>query len=311
MNTKFSVIIIGLFIVATTSFSLNSTCNNFMVLMAGKLPWKSQDPCSDSFIRLDDRIRLLSYQMVEMNATLTIFSSNPVSGNCQFHYPNIITEYFDAKELLISYGFSFILTRMNNWKVKSFTRASDILRILLAHKYRKTYIDTDIHFLHMNKHHFETPFVGSAMWADSKCSIEISNSAFCLTNTILESMIEYIKNRIAKGNNKFEYTELGPTMFHRVLMNRFSVPLYTQNHPVQASLDVIAAGIHSYNHSILHLTGHVRKRNFRLTFIELVQAIRMTAHLPLVAGLDTAPSLKSKLQRLATWNFDNVDFFPP
>eukprot|EP01041_Mallomonas_annulata_P007696 gene7696-15751_t len=187
----------------------NQECDGFMVLMAGKLPWKEKENLSDSFLRLSDRIRILSHQMTTMNTTLTVYASDKIDINNSFKYPNVIIETFDSEDLLISYGFKDLLPIMNQWHVKSYTRTSDILRILLAHKYKKTYIDTDIHILENDRHLFFKPFIGAAMWSDVKCAIELSNSAFCLPKNVLEDMITFIRNRIQYGNSKYFYTELG------------------------------------------------------------------------------------------------------
>ena len=76
------------------------------------------------------------------------------------------------------------------------------------------------------------------------------------------------------------YTELGPSMFHNVLMNRHEIVMYSHNNPAEASLDEIARGIHQYGHMHLHLTGHVRKGNNDLNFGEIVNTIRAKAGLP-------------------------------
>ena len=261
------------------SRGIDHKCDGFMVLLAGKYPWKSAERCTDSFIRLAERIRVLSFQMTSMNSTLTVFSTYEKTESCDFKMPNVIVEQFNAKELLISYGFQDVLPIMNSWSLKSYTRTSDILRILLAHKYKKVYLDTDVHVLNMTKSLFMQPFVGAAVWSDSKCALEISNSAFCLPLNVLQDMIEFIHRRIKLGNSMYQYTELGPSMFHKILLNKFSIPLYSQNHPAESSLDKLADHIKLYHHNHLHLTGKIRKGNPDLTYLELIQSIRIKGDL--------------------------------
>lgn len=63
-------------------------------------------------------------------------------------------------------------------------------------------------------------------------------------------------------------------------MNRHSVSMYSQNHPSEASVPLIARSIRQFGHTQLHLTGHVRKGNPDLSFSELVNKIRHAADIP-------------------------------
>lgn len=272
--------LIGLYFLSCNGKSLY--CNDFMALLAGKFPWKADivEPCEDSFYLANDQIRVLSSQMKNMNATLTIYTTYSDSTLCAFSYPNVDLKWFNATELFEYYHFSSeLLSIMNSWNYIGYTRASDILRILLAHRYSKTYIDTDIHFLIEQKDLFMKPFVGSAMWNEKEAAIEITNSAFCLSKEILEDMIIFLKKRIEKRNDNYFYTELGPSMFHKTLLNKHPVILQSQNHPEHYSVANITAGIRLYNHSMLHLTGHIRVKATPLTYLQLVQGIRNEASL--------------------------------
>ena len=150
MNKNFIVFIFYSLLVNSLQYDSNNTCNNFMVLMAGKSPWiqeESETALRVSFLKLSDRLRLLSYQMKQMNSNLSIFITEPLSKlpKDNANYSNIEIRPFNSRELLHEYGFdNKILNKMKQWKVNSYTRASDIIRILLAHKYKMTYIDTDI-----------------------------------------------------------------------------------------------------------------------------------------------------------------------
>ena len=246
------------------------TCDGFFAL------WPSD--CVERFEELDEKMRVLSAQMSAMGANLTLFVTG--AKQCLFPYPGIHVNVFNSTELLVSMGFSEAFPRMSTWKKTRFTRISDILRIGLAHKYQMSYLDTDVTFLLLQKEAFERAYAGAAMWSNLKNAIEVTNAAFCLPRPVLADMMAFQKARILKGGDAYFYTELGPSMFHNVLMNRYPVMLLSQNHPAQPSLDAIARDVHLFGHTQLHLTGHVRKGNADLSFGEVVNAIRSKCGLP-------------------------------
>ena len=256
-------------------------CNDFMTLLPTRKPWKNdREPCEDSFFEVDDQVRLLSSQMIDLKSTLTVYTNYGGGSKCTFAYPNIFTQKFDAMELFREYGFNSEIDIMNSWDYVGYTRSSDILRLLLSHKYRKSYIDTDIFFLNTTKELYMKPFVGAAMWNDQKCSIEVTNSAFCLPREALEDLIDFLKRRIASNNNTYFYTELGPSMFHKVLMNKHPVVLMSQNHPQEHLVDDIISGVKLYRHPFLHLTGHIRVSSAGMTYLDLIKAIQVSLSLP-------------------------------
>lgn len=250
-------------------------CQGFFAL------WPSD--CVDRFEELDEKMRTLSAQMVAMNSSLTLFVT--AVKQCEFPYPSIEVQVFNATELLVSMGFSEAFPIMDKWKKTRFTRISDILRIGLAHKHGKSYLDTDVTFLLLQKRYYERAYAGAALWSNLKNAIEITNAAFCLPKAVLGDMISFQKTRVLRGSDAYFYTELGPSMFHNVLMNRHAVVLYSQNHPAQPSLDAIARDVHAYGHLQLHLTGHVRKGNIALSFGQIVNTIRRKCGLPQLAFL--------------------------
>ena len=83
-----------------------------------------------------------------------------------------------------------------------------------------SYLDSDVHFLSLQKGWYQIPYVGAQLWSDSKNAIEITNAAFCLPRDILKDMIGYQQSAILRKKegikNKYFYTELGPSMFHHV-----------------------------------------------------------------------------------------------
>jgi len=233
-------LIITLFFGVMVHFNMG-TCDNFMSVLSTRQPWSStNESCAPIFYELDDQIRILSTQMYTLDSTLTIFTNYPITNLCTVNYPNIIIKTFDALDLLREYGFKNELKIMRSWGDVGYARTSDILRLLLALKYKKAYVDFDIHFLKTTRSIFMKQFVGAAMWDDKKNAIEITNSAFCLHSDALEDLIKFAKDRIMRNNNTYFYTELGPSMFHKVLMNKHPVTLLSKNHPQHASLDIIA-----------------------------------------------------------------------
>jgi hypothetical protein len=110
-----------------------------------------------------------------------------------------------------------------------------------------------------------------------------SNSAFCLPKNVLEDMISFQINRIEHGSGDIFYTELGPAMFHRVIMNRYNnIYLYSHNSPVNPSINDIVGDIYRYGHRQLHLSGHIRRGNSDLSFALLANEIRTRSGLPLL-----------------------------
>jgi len=251
-------------------------CQGFFAL------WPVSD-CVGEYDDLNEKMRVLSAQMEVMGANLTLFVND--LNKCVFAYPRISVQLFDMKQILRETGFEPTFEIMDTWTSDShrFTRLSDILRLGLALKHGMAYMDTDVSYLELKRELYEKAYVGAALWSNEKNAIEITNSAFCLPKRILKDMLAFQRSRILKGGKHLFYTELGPSMFHNVLMNRFNnIYLYSQNHPVEGSLDEIARGIHLYGHKQLHLTGNIRdkKSNRDMKFGELVNTIRRKSGLP-------------------------------
>ena len=191
--------------------SNKKTCRDFFVTWPGD--------CIESHSYLDVRMRTLSAQMVVMNSTLTFFTSD-LKGCTWDRYAGVRVALYNATEELISGGFSAVLPIIAKWDKTRFTRLSDILRLCLAHRHQMSYLDTDVHFLQLQSHWYESSYVGAQMWSDSKNAIEITNAAFCLPRNILSDMMGFQKSVIMRKKEgtkqKYFYTELGPSMFHHV-----------------------------------------------------------------------------------------------
>lgn len=249
------------------------TCDGFFS------SWPSD--CVDKYQELADRLNIISAQMNIMNASFTLYVTS--KKGCNFPYTNIAIESYNNTEILEYMGFGDEqFKKMELWKKTRYTRLSDIIRIGLAHKFQKSYLDTDVHFLFLNKQQYLQPYVGVGVYANNKNNLEITNAAFCLPRRILSDMISFQRNRIAKGSNNYFYTELGPSMFHHTLLNRFHILLYSQNNPAEGSINIISNDIHLYGHKQLHLTGNVRKANSKLSFSELCNKIRKQSGFPII-----------------------------
>jgi hypothetical protein len=90
---------------------------------------------------------------------LTVFSaySNAAGLGCHWDFPGLIVVEVNATKLLLEYGFAEVLPEIRSWEENSnlrtkkhqYARISDILRVLLAHKYKYqyTYNDYDVYYL--------------------------------------------------------------------------------------------------------------------------------------------------------------------
>jgi len=188
-----------------------AVCKDFFAVWPGD--------CVKSFSYMTERLRVLSAQMAVMNATLTFFTTDTKGCTAFAQYPHVVVKKFNATEELVSHGFGReALAAVDRWDKAKFTRISDVLRVCLAHRHRMSYLDTDVHFLHLHKALYEQPYVGAQIYSDNKNAIEITNAAFCLPRPVLSDMVGYQLARILQRGHaqKFFYTELGPSMFHHV-----------------------------------------------------------------------------------------------
>lgn len=274
---RFSILISIMSILSTHG----SICHDFFTVISELEPWRTDgnEVCEDTLYRMDYQIRLISAQMVEMNTTLHLYTSYRARDTCVIKYPNIKVHHFNATQLMVDYGLEDVVRSFAQYVFGSsdYARISDICRVLLAHKYQHTYIDMDIHFLSNNKSIFQNPFIAVHIWNVVKCSAEITNAAFCLDRPALNDLKDYISFRILHGSDKYLYTELGPLLFTKVLMNKYPYILYSLNHPEEYDVSAIVKEIRDYNHTLLHLTSSIREllaRSKTISFEELNIRIR-------------------------------------
>lgn len=161
-----------------------------------------------------------------------------------------------------------------------YVRSSDIVRLTLAHKFNQIYLDSDVHLLDLDLSMYQIPFVAVNVWQDIENALEISNCAFCLPRDILSAMMRFQQNRIVTGSDSYHYTELGPSMFHKVLMNQpNAIALYSQNNPKAMELEAIAQSIKLYGHKFLHISTAIRKALPHWGIVKIVNTIRELAQL--------------------------------
>jgi hypothetical protein len=223
---------------------------------------------------------VLSAQMVKMNATLTVYTTyEDLQRDCGIikNPPHVEIVYFEAVDILEDYGYTSALRIMQTWDVRGYTRASDILRIPLQHRFGKVYLDTDMHLLDMSKENYYKPFVGAAIARDFERNVEISNSAFCLSKSALWRMMQFQQDRIMRGL-EFGHSEFGAEMFSRVLINEHPLMLYSQNPPKLRNLSELIETMQVYHHKFVHLTANFRKGY--PSWIPLIDNFRSLAHLP-------------------------------
>jgi hypothetical protein len=240
-------------------------CRDFFTVLAELQPWRTggSELCADTFVRMDYSFRAMSSQMEEMNSTLYIFTTYRPQRHCQVPYPHLQLVYFDPTDLMEEFHASHIIPIFENIYYDDYAKISDILRVLLARKYRLTYIDLDIHFLdtaHASATYGDVEFVAMHVWNENHCSLEITNAAFCFSPSRLVDLQRAMLAQIEAGNIYRYHTELGPTLFAKVLTNS-ATPLffYTVNHPELFPLPQMTSEIRRYRHRFLHLTSSLRQ----------------------------------------------------
>lgn len=248
------------------------TCSGFFVL------WPGSCDVDDLMTEMES----ISAQMEVMETTVTFYTTAKAGhGGCErvADLPRVEVIYVDKTALLKEYGFESAFPIMAQWPHSKFTRVSDILRLMLAHKYQQSYLDTDVHLLRLQRGVYMREYASAMVYQDSKNSVEIMNSAFCLSRPVLEDMISFVKHRIMDGAAQMFYTELGPAMFRNVLFNRHPVRMYSVN--VQSpSLDHIARDVIKYGHMQLHFGGHVQRGSAKLSMLQRANEVRSRVGLP-------------------------------
>lgn len=215
-----------------------------------------------------EQLQVINRQMSKMKKMFYCFvSKNSILID---NLSNITFVFMDEKELLNKYFMKQETRVILSWNNP--VRLSDVLRIVLSlENPNYIYMDTDILFLKHNTSLESDYFVAFSIWKEDMNCLELSNSIFYLPNGILLRMINFIKLRLP-SNKPYFYTELGPSMFHKVAFNS-GIPLkmYSQNNPWNHMIYSIKRDIEKNNHIFLHLTGAIRKKYNN--YFELVSKI--------------------------------------
>ena len=140
-----------------------------------------------------------------------------------------------------------------------------------------SYTDLDIIFLNHLPDLYLGEYVPAAVWQDEGASLEITNSAFCLSKPVLEHMMTWSLARIKQTDRKWFYTELGPSMFGFVVLNHWKILIISQNHPLEGFMPAIIRQIKSYGHQQLHVTTSIRMRmhhKFKMDYMDIFESLR-------------------------------------
>jgi hypothetical protein len=259
-----------------------TTCRDFFtVLPDGHLKKQGEQyksvKCEKIFGRYQENLEILNERMARMGTKLYVYSDmEDVESRCNLsQYTHIESVYFEPSELFQKHGlggkvYSIVQEKWTN----KYARLSDVFRVLLAKEHRHSYIDLDVVLISRRAEVFMQPYVGVSVTMDARNALEITNAAFCLPQEVLHRMTLFIKNRVLDGPSTYFYTEMGPSLFHKVIFNsNASVSLYSLNDPQSPDLDRLVRETIAYNHLLWHLNGHVRKGNPFLSYSGLVEKI--------------------------------------
>ena len=252
LSHNFLLIIIYWMLLHTSDSKKRSTCNGFMSLLL-----KEQHFQMTTSSEINDRLKVLSLVMQSLGEKLTIFSNfQPTSAK----YSNIVIQFIDVDQLFIDYGFKKVLPVLKSWSDLGSTLHSDIVRYLLAHRYRLTFIDIGIHLLSTNRNEFMHDFVTVYLWGNEGAALEMSTDAFCLPKKKLRVIINRILNRLStmKNLNTLHSKEFSSTMLPKVIFNRFEVSLYSTNHPNQTNYHEIMEYMTIFKHKFTYESPFLR-----------------------------------------------------
>jgi hypothetical protein len=223
------------------------------------------------------QLEYYSAQMVAYDRELLVFVSSAAmaQGLNATRFPRVNAQVFDANELLKTCGFtSTHLEEISRWSKDgdhtffSIPRVSDIIRLCLAKRYRRTYVDFDVLLLDATPNRFERPFVPAGLWTDRGSSIEFSNCIFCLAEVHVDWLLDNVRavmERKLRLHEQYYYTELGPVAFARMMLHPritlFDQPdILPEQHPSGFTVEDMALQACRFNMSHFHLTGVIRSQ---------------------------------------------------
>lgn len=249
-------------------FSSARLCSNFFTV----LPWTSS-PNSRANIcehldQYESYYSLLSLQMISMNTTLVIVTNERFHHCPPMHYPNIHFHSLNISQLFHQYHINST----------SFTLqiTTDLVKLLVAHQFQFTYIQFGIHFLSNLPDDYSQQFLTIQIWNHMKCSQQISNLAFCLSQNMLEELIHGLLERAMSIVDDINPSP-GTPLFTQILPNKYPLRLYSLNHPEIFTISKIHEDYMEYEHKLLYLpvsalTTHPSLASF--TYLDYINAIR-------------------------------------
>eukprot|EP00301_Raphidiophrys_heterophryoidea_P004204 c11841_g1_i3.p1 GENE.c11841_g1_i3~~c11841_g1_i3.p1 ORF type:complete len:287 (-),score=78.87 c11841_g1_i3:252-1112(-) len=240
----------------------SSTCSDFFTTLCAWEQRETADSLRDSMM---PRMKLLSKQMNEMGAVLHVHTN---LCSLDFGLPRIVTQCTDCAAKVANHSFNMTNFEATVHRWGHNAQKSDIFRVIIALETQRTYIDTDILFLTLNKELYMSQFVAVAVWEDRR--LEPTNSAFCLARPDLTNILSQQRSKLATSH-EFTYTALGPDLMSSVLLgNGRPASLLPQNPPDNA--DPLRM-FEQMQYPMLHLTGAIRIRNRGYGYDELVEEI--------------------------------------
>lgn len=221
--------------------TIASVCSNYFTL----LPLSPFDGDSCSLLQnYSSYFSILSLQMITLNSSIAILTQSPLS-HCQQNlmgYQNLYFRPINPLELFQEYHLP-----ADRYDPPS---VSDILKLLIAHKFQFTYIELGIHFLSTAPADFsEEMFVALQIWDHLKCSQQISNLAFCLSQSALDDLIKEVRES-SPSTAPLDY---GTSLFTQILPNRYPLRLLSLNHPEVFTFPEIFTDYQDYQHRFLFL----------------------------------------------------------
>lgn len=243
----------GMLCLCSLAMAMASICSDFFTILSLSSSSPFQEKTCSFLPNYSSYFSLLSSQMIALNSSVTILLPQDPASHCQHSFTptpsSSLTSYqrlsfraINPSELFQEYHLT-----ADHYDP---TSARDILKLLIAHKYRSTYIELGIHFLSTDPEDFtEQMFVALQIWSHNKCSQQISNLAFCLSRDALEDLIREAQ----EPSSSAAPLDYGTALFTQILPNRYPLRLLSLNHPEIFTLPEILSDYQDYHHKFLYL----------------------------------------------------------
>jgi hypothetical protein len=184
--------------------------------------------------------------MIDLNSSIAVIFIEDRISHCHERFPNYSNLHFksiNTSELFQEY----LLPVADSSDTSS---NSNILKLLVAHKYQFTYIELGIHFLSVVPQDFsEQMFLSLPIWNHMKCSQQLSNLAFCLSQSALEDLLKEVRESFS-SRTPMDYAT---SLLTQTLPNRYPLRLLSLNHPEVFTLPEVLTDYNDYQHKLLYL----------------------------------------------------------